>query len=72
MALVREGAVVHTAAEVIAASPGTLVVRHEWRGPNSPKACESYQVLRLRGGRVVAMRDHRHRRSALRSVTTPA
>lgn len=72
MALVRDGVVIHTAAEVIGEIGSTVVVRHEWREANTTKVSEAFQVLRLSGGRVVDIQDHRNRRRALESVGAPA
>lgn len=72
MALIRDGVVIYTAAEVIGETGSAVVVRHEWREANTTRVSEAFQVLRLSRGKVVDIQDHRDLRRALRSVEAPA
>ena len=49
MALIRDGAVIHLAAEVIGEPGSAVVVRHEWREPDTTKVSEAFQVYASAG-----------------------
>jgi hypothetical protein len=64
----REATIVDPQAEVIGATNAGVVVGLRWRETSPPATRELFQVLRLRGGKVVDMQDHADRRAALKAV----
>ena len=67
-----EAQVVDLRAKVIAATSAGVVVGLQWRRWDRPGACELFQVLRLRDGRIVDMQDHRGQKEALRAIGAAA
>ncbi len=57
-------------AQVVAQTDAGLVVGLQWRRPD--RSAELFQVLRLRGGKIVDMQDCRDRLEALKAIGAPA
>ena len=55
-------------AEVVAETPGSIVVALRWRELDHPDASELFQVLRLRDGKVFDMQDYPDRHAAMKAV----
>lgn len=68
----EETGVSDTSARVITATGTGVVVALRWRQSMSSAPSELFQVLRVRGGKVVDMQDHATRRSALKAVGAAA
>jgi hypothetical protein len=59
-------------AEVVAAAGERVAMELRWREPGRRGPGHLWQVLTLRGGRVVDIQDYRRQRQALRAVLRAA
>ena len=64
----QAGTITNAQARVISARDSGVVVHFRWREADAAGMGELFQVLRLRGGRVVDMEDHSNHRSAVRAL----
>ena len=57
-------------AEVVGSTGTKIVIRLGWdQGTVAPDRNELFQILTMRDGQIVTMRDYRRRRPALRAMT---